>query len=586
MAAEDASLLERITRTGRALALASLFALPLVAASPAAHAVNASKTFTPSTIASGGTSQLRITISGNAPSVSFGDGFPAGMTRVAESPILGTCGPVSVNSNSLSVKGGRGGNGCFVEITVTATAAQDTVLTNLTSRISYILCPDGCFTFSSGPAGATLTVLAPDVPPQITSPCPPPGRVGDPYAFNVAATGRPAPTLSASGLPPGLTLDPAGALTGTPTQSGAFAPVITAKNGIAPDAMQQCTLVIASNDLPPAINSPCPPFGDVGVAYAFQVGTTGRPVPTLVATGLPAGLTLGAGGALTGTPTQGGDFPLVFTAQNGVPPDAVQHCTLTIRRAATTMTLKVDPIPAVSGQTVTAIATVSGPGAVPQGAVALCVVGTGFACPPPLGAPGTAPTRPALSAALDGQGVARFSLTGLGIDNFLVSALYGGDAGHDGSGAGPVEEFVIKGALLAAPKVALEAPASVGPGATIATRVTVAPSAPGLVPTGMVALTSGGQTLVSAALVGGEAALAFGAPASGTIEIAAEYAGDGAFPPAVSSPVSVAVVAKAGLSDPNQIPALSDLALLWIALALAVLGAHRLRPASRPRSRN
>ena len=96
MAAEDASLLERITRTGRALALASLFALPLVAAAPAAHAVNASKTFTPSTIASGGTSQLRITISGNAPSVSFGDGFPAGMTWVADSPIVGTCGPVSV----------------------------------------------------------------------------------------------------------------------------------------------------------------------------------------------------------------------------------------------------------------------------------------------------------------------------------------------------------------------------------------------------------------------------------------------------------------------------------------------------------
>ncbi|NDP43362.1 MAG: hypothetical protein GZ089_11705, partial [Aromatoleum sp.] len=68
---------------------------------------------------------------------------------------------------------------------------------------------------------------------------------------------------------------------------------------------------------------------------------------------------------------------------------------------------------------------------------------------------------------------------------------------------------------------------------------------------------------------------------SGTIEIAAEYAGDGAFPPAVSSPVSVAVDVKLQVSDPARIPALSDRTLLWVALALAALGAHRLR---RPRN--
>ncbi|MEP7181646.1 MAG: IPTL-CTERM sorting domain-containing protein, partial [Betaproteobacteria bacterium] len=538
------------------------------------------KSFTPATIVSGGTSQLRITISGNAPEVSFRDGFPAGMTWVAGTPVLTTCGPVTIDADSLLVSRGSGAKGCFVEVTMTATAAETVTLTNATSRIGYTLCPDGCSRYSTGGAEATLTVVAIPVPPQITSPCPPAGRVADPYQFDVVATGQPAPALSATGLPPGLSLAPGGRVSGTPTQAGSFAIVFTAANGNPPDAVQRCTIVIAANDLPPSIVSACPPAGTVGTAYAFGVNANGRPTPALSATGLPPGLTLGAGGALDGTPTQGGDFAVAFTAKNGVAPDAVQRCTITIRRTTTSMTLSVSPVPAVSGQTVTAIATVAGSGPVPQGSVQLCVVDPGYACPPPVGAPGTAPTRPLLTAALDAKGVARFTLTGLRIDSYLVSALYGGDAAHDGAPAGPVDAFVIKGALLVAPKVALVAPASAGPGETIAAHVTVAPVEPGVVPTGIVTLTSGGRALASASLFGGGAKVALAMPAAGTLEFTAEYAGDGAFPPAVSAPVAVTVQAKAGVGG-ESIPTLSDAALLFAALALAALGAFRLR--RRPR---
>lgn len=480
----------------RMLVGTALVVLGALVAAPAL-AVNATKTFTPSTIASGGTSQLRIGITGSAAKVSFSDTFPAGMTWVPGSPVLSTCGPVTIDAGGLSVTRGTGQRGCAVEVTVTATASKDTELANTTSRISYVIQnSDGTFSMTAPGAQATLTV-------------------------------------------------------------------------------------IAGSDVAPAITSACPGPGEVGTAYAFQVVATGRPVPSVAVTGLPSGLALAAGGALAGTPSQAGEFPLAITAANGVPPDAVQRCTLSIRRARSTLTLRLDPVPAVSGQTVTATARVAGGSVAAQGSVELCVVDPGYACPPPLGAPGAAPTRPTLTAALDAQGVARFTLPNLRIDNYLASARYAGDAGHEPATAGPVDAFVIKGTLLGAPKVALAVPGEVAPGAAIEATVNVTPVEPGLTATGAVALRSGGQVIATGALARGHAVLRVAAPtAVGTFDLTAEYAGDGAFPPATSESVAVGVQAKAAeLGSP--IPTLSDLALVFTSLALFAFGAHRLRRRNR-----
>ena len=70
----------------------------------------------------------------------------------------------------------------------------------------------------------------------------------------------------------------------------------------------------------------------LGVAGAFAVRATGAPSPTLSEAGtLPGGVTFTAAtGALAGTPTITGTFPLQFTASNGVLPDAIQNFTLTV----------------------------------------------------------------------------------------------------------------------------------------------------------------------------------------------------------------------------------------------------------------
>ena len=65
--------------------------------------------------------------------------------------------------------------------------------------------------------------------PAITSGTSPGGTAGTPYNFTVTASGS--PTFGATGLPPGLSIDPAtGAITGTPTAPGSYNVTVTASN--------------------------------------------------------------------------------------------------------------------------------------------------------------------------------------------------------------------------------------------------------------------------------------------------------------------------------------------------------------------
>ena len=83
-------------------------------------------------------------------------------------------------------------------------------------------------------------------PPAITNGPAPAGNLAAPYTFTYTFTGLPAPTFSVSAgtLPGGLTLTPAGVLTGTPTVAGLFSGTVKASNGISPDATQNFTLTI------------------------------------------------------------------------------------------------------------------------------------------------------------------------------------------------------------------------------------------------------------------------------------------------------------------------------------------------------
>ncbi len=197
----------------------------------------------------------------------------------------------------------------------------------------------------SAPTGTTVkgvafAPVATSVAPTITSTNSTSFTVGSPGSFTVTATGTPTPTFSLSGsLPTGVTFNTTtGVLSGTPAAGTAatYNVTITATNGVNPDATQNFTLTVAAGASAPTFTSPNNTTFTTGSAGSFNVTASGSPSATFSTTGtLPSGVTLSAGGVLSGTPAAGtgGTYAFTITATNGINPDATQSFTLTVNQA-------------------------------------------------------------------------------------------------------------------------------------------------------------------------------------------------------------------------------------------------------------
>ncbi|HEY5366396.1 MAG TPA: Ig-like domain-containing protein, partial [Casimicrobiaceae bacterium] len=205
------------------------------------------------------------------------------------------------------------------------------------------------------------------------------------------------------------------------------------------------------------------------------------------------------------------------------------------------------------------------------GNVQVWLAHTGERCPV---TPGDAPVAAkTLTAALGAGSDVKFMFGDLGIDHYQVCATYAGDVRYNPVSAGPYDLFVIKGALLGAPTVAIAAPAAVKARQLVSAKVAVnAPAQSTLAPSGSVLLRANGVAVGTLALSGGVATFNTTAPGTpGTLTLTASYLGDGAFPPALSAPAVVAVT-KADPAEAVPVPMLSAAALAMLALALAALG--------------
>jgi hypothetical protein len=110
-----------------------------------------------------------------------------------------------------------------------------------------------------------------------------------------------------------LSLNPGtGVISGTPTQSGAFTANVTLTDASSQVANAQFPFTIFSNL---TITTASLPSGRVNAAYSATLAASGGLPPyTWSATGLPAGLALNPStGAITGTPTQSGNFSVNVT---------------------------------------------------------------------------------------------------------------------------------------------------------------------------------------------------------------------------------------------------------------------------------
>jgi hypothetical protein len=168
----------------------------------------------------------------------------------------------------------------------------------------------------SGPGKPSILVA--------TTPAPPAGIVTNAYpgfTFAVASAGSPSPWtwfVTSGALPGGLKLGFDGSLTGTPTAAGSFTFTVTVTDSAQPPASgaQAFTVTINNPDPPLLVAGQTPPAGIHGTGYSFQFGETGGFLPVTYAVtqgAVPPGLTLGADGSLTGTPTTIAGSPFAFT---------------------------------------------------------------------------------------------------------------------------------------------------------------------------------------------------------------------------------------------------------------------------------
>ncbi len=174
--------------------------------------------------------------------------------------------------------------------------------------------------------------------PAITSAASTTFLPNSPGTFTVTATGTPTPTFSESGtLPPGISLNATtGVLSGTTSEGGSFPITISATNGVTPVATQSFTLTVTSNTA--VIDSGSTAQIAAGKSLHFTVTTTGHPVATVRAVGLPGWMTFTPGtGSRAGTaklggrgPAAGGSYTFSIHANNGIGPDTVQTFTANV----------------------------------------------------------------------------------------------------------------------------------------------------------------------------------------------------------------------------------------------------------------
>jgi hypothetical protein len=188
----------------------------------------------------------------------------------------------------------------------------------------------------------SLTVNTPAL--TVTTTSLPGGTVDTAYpGATLAATGGTPPytwAVTTGALPAGLSLDGAtGAISGTPTASGAVTFTVTVTDAAAPTAgtaPKQLTITIAPAAL--VVTTTTLPDGTKDTAYpgAALAATGGTPAYAWVVTtgALPDGLVLdGATGAISGTPTVTGAFTFTVTvtdAASPTPQTATKQLTITV----------------------------------------------------------------------------------------------------------------------------------------------------------------------------------------------------------------------------------------------------------------
>jgi len=188
----------------------------------------------------------------------------------------------------------------------------------------------------------------------------PGGTTGAAYSQSLAATGGTPPytwSLVSGALPGGLTLSAGGSIAGTANAAGSFSFTVQVADSLAATATKKLSIAVAAGL---SISTAAAlPNASINVSYSQTLAAAGGAPPytwALTSGALPAGLTLNAAGAITGTPTAAGPFQFTATVTDSAAATASQQFTLSVGGglAISTTTLPGGTVGASYSQTLTA----------------------------------------------------------------------------------------------------------------------------------------------------------------------------------------------------------------------------------------
>lgn len=213
----------------------------------------------------------------------------------------------------------------------------------------------------------SITVTVPQV--SISTACPvPAATVGQLYNATFAATGPSGVVWTVSDgnlLPPGLSMSPAGVLSGAPAVPGIYAFVVRASApataGSLP-AERDCTILVNPATVS-LVNGCSLPQATVGVPYSQSLLTQGGVAPyrfNLVSGQLPLGMSISADGKVSGIPLVAGDGVFDISIADSRFGVTRQSCSVSVADSSFRITTACPLKPATTGNAYSAALTATG----------------------------------------------------------------------------------------------------------------------------------------------------------------------------------------------------------------------------------
>lgn len=215
-----------------------------------------------------------------------------------------------------------------------------------TGEIAGIPTTAGTYTFearvsdSASPAltGARVLSITVADPVTITTSSLPGATAGQSYSQALQASGGETPyswALAGGSLPPGLSLNASGQISGTPSSSGLYNFTVQVTDAGSPARSDTQALSIDVAPAPVQVSTTSLPEGRRNRAYSATLAATGGTTPyawSIVSGSLPPGLSLNAStGGISGTPSKKGTYSFVVRVTDASLATATKSLSIRIR---------------------------------------------------------------------------------------------------------------------------------------------------------------------------------------------------------------------------------------------------------------